>query len=523
MKRLATQLLLTLPIVLFAQSNTEVFVFDLNTDQGGFQLSNFQNISNNEGYDNQPSFMDNTTILYAGTRNRQTDIVKYELKSGTKTWMSATEGGEYSPLKIPGQNAISAIRLDPNGKQRLYRYDLKTNNNETILDTLIVGYHVWFDSNTVVSSVLEADFLSLYSSNLKTRRNTKIAANVGRSLQSIPNSTLISFISKNASGPSEIKSLDQKNGTLKTVAYTLPEMEDMCWLDEHHMLMAKNQKLFRLDIRNNSNWLEVASLKAFGITNISRMAISPNGKKLAIVGERDISIPETTNTIPRLASENQAAAIVQKHIAPYNNGALDFVNAFAENVIVSNFPDTKLYEGREKMHENYARFFKNNTNLSVNVNNRMVIGSLVIDEELVTVNQSIQRQVTVYQTGNDHIQSMTFIRNTNADSSPETIVNQQLEAYNERDIDAFVDTYSNDVQLYNFPHTLISEGSDSLRKSYATFFENTPNLRATIKSRMIIGNKVIDREEVVVNGNILNAIAIYEVENGKIVKVTFIQ
>jgi ABC-type uncharacterized transport system permease subunit len=47
MKRLAIQLFLLIPIVFFAQPNTEVFLFDLNTDNGNFQLSNFQNISNN--------------------------------------------------------------------------------------------------------------------------------------------------------------------------------------------------------------------------------------------------------------------------------------------------------------------------------------------------------------------------------------------------------------------------------------------------------------------------------------------
>lgn len=285
MKRLATQLLLILPIILFAQSNTEVFVFDLNTDHGGFQLSNFQNISNNEGYDNQPSFMDNTTILYAGTRKRQTDIVKYKIKSGTKTWISATEGGEYSPLKIPGQNAVSAIRLDPDGNQRLYRYDLKTNNNESILDTLIVGYHVWFDSNTIVSSVLEADFLSLYISNLKTLQNKKIAAYVGRSLHNIPNSKLVSFISINPNGSSQIKSLNPLNGAVKTITQTLSNVEDICWLADGSMLMTKDDAIFRLNPNGESSWVKVASLKDFGITNLTRLAVSPDGKKLAIVGE----------------------------------------------------------------------------------------------------------------------------------------------------------------------------------------------------------------------------------------------
>ncbi|WP_051209704.1 DUF6265 family protein [Gelidibacter mesophilus] len=269
----------------FAQPNTDIFLFDLNTAENSFALSNFRNISENEGYDNQPSFMNNKTILYAGTRNAQTDIVKYNLNYGSKTWVCYTEGGEYSPLKIPNQNAVSAIRLDPDGKQRLYRYDLKDSSNTVILDSLVVGYHLWFDENTIISSVLEEDILSLYRSDLKTGLNKKIITHIGRSLHHIPNSDRISFISKNTDGTSQIKSFNPKSGAIKTIASTLPGSEDICWTPEGHILMAKDDLLFQINPKNNSGWTEIASLKSYGIKNLSRLIISPDGKKLAIVGE----------------------------------------------------------------------------------------------------------------------------------------------------------------------------------------------------------------------------------------------
>ncbi|HXJ97600.1 MAG TPA: DUF6265 family protein [Gelidibacter sp.] len=268
-----------------AQPNTEVFLFDLNSKNGNFQLSNFKNISDNQGYDNQPSFMDDGTILYVGTRNGQTDIIQYDIKNDSKTWICNTEGGEYSPLKIPNQQAVSAIRLDPDGKQRLYKYDLKNNINTIIFDTLVVGYQVWFDKNTIISSVLEADFMSLYLSDLKTGQNKKITPHVGRSLHRIPNSNLISFISKNADGTSEIKSFNPKTSQITTIATTLPNVEDMCWLPDGSILMAKKDMIFKLNPKTKSGWKEIASLKPYGITKLSRLTVSPDGKKLAIVGE----------------------------------------------------------------------------------------------------------------------------------------------------------------------------------------------------------------------------------------------
>ena len=292
MKQFVLYLFLGFSIKAFSQSNTEVFLFDLNTQNGKFELSNFKNISLNEGYDNQPSFMDDNTILYAGTRNGQTDVVKYNLTYGTKTWICFTEGGEYSPLKIPNQDAISAIRLDPDGKQLLYRYDLKNGENKPLMDTLVVGYHTWFDKNTIVSSVLENDNLALYVSNVVDHKNKKMDEAIGRSLHKIPNTELVSYISKKMDSTWMIKSLNPLTGETKLITKTLPLIEDMCWLSNGSILMAKDGILFRYQTKTDPTWKEVASLKNFGINNITRLTVSPDGKKMAIVGE--LMKPQTT-------------------------------------------------------------------------------------------------------------------------------------------------------------------------------------------------------------------------------------
>ena len=58
-----------LSIASYAQSNTEVFLFDLETNSSKIELKNVKNLSNNEGYDNQPSFLNDRYILFASSRN----------------------------------------------------------------------------------------------------------------------------------------------------------------------------------------------------------------------------------------------------------------------------------------------------------------------------------------------------------------------------------------------------------------------------------------------------------------------
>ncbi len=281
----------------YAQPNTDVFLFDLNTSKGVFELSNMRNISNNEGYDNQPSFMDNNTILYAGTRNGQTDIVRYNSNSDSKNFINHTDGGEYSPLKVPNLKAVSAIRLDKDGKQFLYKYDLKNGESEVLVDDIIIGYHVWYNSRTIISSVLEDSGLSLYSTNIKKGKNTKHDSKIGRSLHNIPNSNLVSYISKQTD-TWEIKSIHPKTGNTKLIATTLPKKEDMCWIPDGKILMGKDDKLYTYMPNKSKAWVEVASLSNYNITNISRMIVSPDGTKLVIVGE---AIPKLEHTLANIS------------------------------------------------------------------------------------------------------------------------------------------------------------------------------------------------------------------------------
>ena len=65
------------PLLNFSQANTEIFLFDINRNNSKIEVNNGKNVSNNQGYDNQPSFLDDKTILFASTKNGQTDILKY--------------------------------------------------------------------------------------------------------------------------------------------------------------------------------------------------------------------------------------------------------------------------------------------------------------------------------------------------------------------------------------------------------------------------------------------------------------
>ncbi|PKF74938.1 amidohydrolase family protein [Chryseobacterium sp. PMSZPI] len=108
--------------------------------------------------------------------------------------------------------------------------------------------------------------------------------------------------------------------------------------------------------------------------------------------------------------------------------------------------------------------------------------------------------------------------------TPEILVQQQVNAYNARDIDAFLEPYADDVELYSFPNTLIGKGKEKMRKTYETLFKNAPGLHCEIKQRIINLNSVIDKESVsgMTAGKKVEATAIYEIKDNKISKVYFL-
>jgi imidazolonepropionase-like amidohydrolase len=105
--------------------------------------------------------------------------------------------------------------------------------------------------------------------------------------------------------------------------------------------------------------------------------------------------------------------------------------------------------------------------------------------------------------------------------SPEEVVQRQVNAYNAKSLEAFLDTYSDDIEIFD-KGKLIVKGHEQMRKVY-DFLNSPTNVYCQIENRIVINNKVIDKEKVRFGKDIIHGVAVYEVETGKIKKVTFIE
>ena len=76
------------------------------------------------------------------------------------------------------------------------------------------------------------------------------------------------------------------------------------------------------------------------------------------------------------------------------------------------------------------------------------------------------------------------------------VVDQQIAAYNRRDIDGFVACYAEDAKVAQSDGSLLASGHDEIRARYGKLFEQSPDLRAEISSRIEVGSVVVDEERV---------------------------
>ena len=117
------------------------------------------------------------------------------------------------------------------------------------------------------------------------------------------------------------------------------------------------------------------------------------------------------------------------------------------------------------------------------------------------------------------------MQTSDSPTAAEQVVQAQLDAYNRRDIEAFVATYAPDVKIYDHPDQLQMEGANRLRESYSRLFGSIPELKATVANRIVQGSFVIDHETVsgLPGGRQITAVAVYEVQDGLIQRVWFIR
>ena len=144
--------------------DTEIFLAELQWQQATPTISRVRNITNRNGYDNQPMFLaDGESLLFTSIRDgKQSDIYRYLIEEEQTVAFALTTESEYSPTPLPGGDGISVVRVEADGTQRLWRFPAANAEPEVMFaDVTSVGYHAWMTGDQVAMFIVAEPSLLL--------------------------------------------------------------------------------------------------------------------------------------------------------------------------------------------------------------------------------------------------------------------------------------------------------------------------------------------------------------------------
>ena len=266
---------------------TDIWVFNLTGDGTAVDVSSGVRTTDRPGYDNQPHFLPggHTLVFTSIGESGQADIFQYGLESREISHLTDTNPeSEYSATIMPAGDRVSVIRVDADSAQRLWSFDLSGQDPHLLLPEITpVGYHAWIDDDCLALFVL-GNPATLQIASLSRGTGEIVAFDIGRSLYRIPGSGRVSFVQWEETRRGVITALDPQTGETEVLAPLLEGNEYYAWTPSGTLVMGQGSKLFRRIPGGHGSWTELADLTPAGVDGISRISISPEGDRIAIVG-----------------------------------------------------------------------------------------------------------------------------------------------------------------------------------------------------------------------------------------------
>ncbi|MEO0471490.1 MAG: hypothetical protein AAF206_17805 [Bacteroidota bacterium] len=269
----------------FAQSGTEIYLFDLIVSDDGVSITNGRNITNRPGYDNQAYFHHHLPVIYYASidESERSDIKSFNYQTGETKRFTQTSEREYSPTLTPDNDFISCIIQRDNGAQDLGKYPITGGKAEVLIDDLTVGYHSWVDENRLLMFVLgEPHELHLFD--IPAAEDQIIHKNIGRSLHRIPGQRAMSFVDKSDSTQWKLIRLDMQTFDKRIIADLPAGREDVCWTQDGQLLLSQADHLLFYQPGSTKGWEKVrVEGKSGMLKGITRIAVNPVNDKITVV------------------------------------------------------------------------------------------------------------------------------------------------------------------------------------------------------------------------------------------------
>lgn len=263
-----------------AMPKSEILLAKPNTEYG-LQVSR---ITEGNSYNNQPLLTDNG-IYFTQEVNElgqsQTDLAFYSFDDQQTYNLTNSPVSEYSATLTPKGDALSAIVVEADGKQKLWQYPLNTELPPSRIFEWIepVGYHAWGIDNDLVMFILGEPHTLQYTK-VAAAKGQVVAQNIGRTLMF--NASLAAFTFTYTKNVENWLASYAPNSQMVTDLFRLPDgVQDYTFKNDNTVIYALNNRIYQRSLsapENVSQWLDLTPYCSAQITRLSY-----NNEQLAFV------------------------------------------------------------------------------------------------------------------------------------------------------------------------------------------------------------------------------------------------
>ncbi|MEO8623568.1 MAG: hypothetical protein ABI625_20995 [bacterium] len=269
--------------------STDIFLAPIKRIRDSIVVGPATNITHRPGYDNQPGFLPNSRgLLYTVVgADRQADIWRYDIATRRSTRVTSTPESEYSATVMPGSLRFSVIRVEADSTQRLWSFAMDGSDPQVLLSALKpVGYHAWLGPARIAAYVLGTPS-TLHVIDSDGAHDEIRARDVGRALLRIPGRDGFSYTQRDSAKALWIMTQTVTGESETMLVRAVVDNEYHAWTPDAILLSVTGGVLVRWNRALDATraWVPVADLSKSGVKNVSRLAVSPDGKWLAFVAE----------------------------------------------------------------------------------------------------------------------------------------------------------------------------------------------------------------------------------------------
>ena len=248
------------------------------------KLGPARNITKQPGYENQAHFLPDGQILYTASRDgKQTDIFRFDPKSGNTTQVTATPESEFSPTLMMDGRHFSVVRVEADQTQRLWQFPLDGGEPRLILpEVTSVGYHTWLSPTQLALFIVGEPHRLVWVDVAKSQPKT-LLNDVGRCFTLAPDKKSLYAVHKPEGKTWQILQLGLSDQKREVLAETVEGAEDYVWTPDGALLMARESRLYLLHPKRDKQWRQIADLADQGLKGITRLALDHKGRYLTLV------------------------------------------------------------------------------------------------------------------------------------------------------------------------------------------------------------------------------------------------